>query len=53
LLLGIAGAWVGSFPLAAFEMGSTLPGLIGAALGAVALLAAHYALRRGRRPLKA
>ena len=53
LLLGIAGAWVGSFPLAVFEMGSTLPGLIGAVLGAVALLAAHYALRRGRRPLKA
>lgn len=53
LLLGIAGAWVASFMFAGFAMGSTLPGLIGAVLGAIVLLTALYQLTRGRRPLKA
>jgi uncharacterized membrane protein YeaQ/YmgE (transglycosylase-associated protein family) len=57
LLLGIAGAWIGSFLLAAVGMGRTLPGLagamLGAMLGATLLLAAFLPLRRGRRPLRA
>jgi uncharacterized membrane protein YeaQ/YmgE (transglycosylase-associated protein family) len=53
LLLGIAGAWIGSFLLAALDMGRTLPGLAGAVLGAALLLAAVQQLRRGRRPLTA
>jgi uncharacterized membrane protein YeaQ/YmgE (transglycosylase-associated protein family) len=52
LLLGIAGAWIGSFLLAAFDTGRTLPGLAGAALGAALLLSTFQLLRRGRRPLK-
>jgi uncharacterized membrane protein YeaQ/YmgE (transglycosylase-associated protein family) len=52
LLLGIAGAWIGSFLLAALGMGRTLPGLAGAVLGAALLLAAFEQLRRGRKPAK-
>lgn len=53
LLLGIAGAWIGSFLLAAVGTGPTLPGLAGAMLGATLLLAAFQQLRRGRRSLQA
>jgi uncharacterized membrane protein YeaQ/YmgE (transglycosylase-associated protein family) len=52
LLLGIAGAWIGSFLLAAVDMGRTPHGLAGAVLGAAVLLAAFEPLRRGRRPLR-
>jgi uncharacterized membrane protein YeaQ/YmgE (transglycosylase-associated protein family) len=38
LLLGIAGSWIGSFLLAAFDMGRTLPALTGALLGSVLML---------------
>ncbi len=53
LLLGIAGAWIGSSLLAAVGMGRTLPGLAGAVLGATLMLAAFQQLRRGRRSLRA
>jgi uncharacterized membrane protein YeaQ/YmgE (transglycosylase-associated protein family) len=56
LLLGIAGAWTGSFLLPAVGMGRTLPGLAGltgAMLGATLLLAAFQPLRRGRRSRQA
>jgi uncharacterized membrane protein YeaQ/YmgE (transglycosylase-associated protein family) len=57
LLLGIAGAWIGSSLLAAVGMGRTLPGLAGlaglagAVFGATLLLAAFQQLGRGRRLL--
>jgi uncharacterized membrane protein YeaQ/YmgE (transglycosylase-associated protein family) len=56
LLLGIAGAWIGSSLLATVGMGRTLPGLAGlacAVFGATLLLAAFQQLGRGRRSLQA
>ena len=47
LLLGIAGSWVGSWVFGALGLGGTVPGLIGAVIGAMLLLVAYRLLKRG------
>jgi uncharacterized membrane protein YeaQ/YmgE (transglycosylase-associated protein family) len=46
ILLGIAGSWVGSVLLAALGLGGTIPGLIGAVIGAMLLLALYRLLKK-------
>jgi uncharacterized membrane protein YeaQ/YmgE (transglycosylase-associated protein family) len=47
LLLGIAGSWVGSWVFGVLGLVGTVPGLIGAVIGAMLLLVAYRLLKRG------
>ena len=46
ILLGIAGSWVGSFLMNMFGITGTVPGLVGAVVGAMILLAVYRLLKK-------
>jgi len=46
ILLGIAGSWVGSFLMGVLGLSGTVPGLIGAVIGAMLLLALYRLIKK-------
>jgi uncharacterized membrane protein YeaQ/YmgE (transglycosylase-associated protein family) len=46
ILLGIAGSWIGGFAISLVGLTGILPGLIGAVLGAMLLLAAYRLIKK-------
>jgi uncharacterized membrane protein YeaQ/YmgE (transglycosylase-associated protein family) len=46
LVLGIAGSWVGGFVMSMLGLAGTVPGLIGAVIGAMLLLLAFRLIRK-------
>jgi uncharacterized membrane protein YeaQ/YmgE (transglycosylase-associated protein family) len=46
ILLGIAGSWVGGFLLSLLGVSGTIPGLVGAVVGAMLLLAAYRMIKK-------
>lgn len=46
ILLGIAGSWVGSFVLGLLGVSGLVPGLVGAVVGAMLLLAAYRVIKK-------
>lgn len=46
ILLGIAGSWIGGFGTSLLGLSGLVPGLIGAVIGAMILLAAYRAIRK-------
>lgn len=46
ILLGIAGSWVGGFAISLIGVSGVVPGLIGAVLGAMLLLAVYRLIKK-------
>ena len=46
ILLGIAGSWVGGFAISLIGLSGVVPGLIGAVLGAMLLLAVYRLIKK-------
>lgn len=46
ILLGIAGSWIGGFVMGLLGLGGMVPGLIGAVLGAMLILAVYRLIKK-------
>ena len=46
MLLGIAGSWIGGIALSLLGVSGTIPGLVAAVVGAIALLAAYRVIKK-------